>query len=141
MRVLDKVPCICYPVQFRKDKGKDVLALLDSGSKVNAMTLAYAAHLGLKVKVTDVGAQKIDGSSLTTYDMVIAAFQIVDKLNRFRFFQETFLLADISIEVVLGMPIFSFSNVDIQFAEKELTWRTYTTEEALPTIRQVKIID
>ena len=66
MRVLDRVPCICYPVQFRKDKDKDVLALLNSGSEVNAMTLAYAAHLDLKVRVTNVGAQKINRSSLAT---------------------------------------------------------------------------
>ena len=141
MRVLDRLLCICDPVQFCKDKGKDVLALLDSGSEVNAMTPAYAAHLGLKVRVTDVGAQKIDGSSLATYGMVIAAFQVVDKLGRSRFFQETFLLADISMEVVLGMPFLFLSNADVQFAEKELTWRTYTTEEALPTIRRVEIID
>ena len=82
MKILDKVPCICYPVQFRKDKGKNVLALLNSGSEVNAMTPAYTAHLGLKVRITDVGAQKIDGSSLATYSMVIAAFQVVDKLGR-----------------------------------------------------------
>ena len=50
-----RIPCICYPTQFRKDKGKDVLALLDFGSEVNSMTPAYAAHLDLKVKVTDVG--------------------------------------------------------------------------------------
>ena len=74
------------PDQFRKDKGKDVLDLLDSGSKVNAMTPAHTAHLGLKMRVTDVSAQKIDGSSLATYGMVIAAFQVVDKLGRSRFF-------------------------------------------------------
>ena len=67
MRVLDKVPCIYYLVQFRKNKGKNVLALLNFGSEVNAMTLAYAAHLGLKVRVTSVDAQKIDGFALATY--------------------------------------------------------------------------
>ena len=82
VRVLDKVFCICYPIQFRKDKSKDVLALLDSGSKVNAMSPAYAAHLDLKVRVTNVGVQKIDESSLATYDMVITAFQVVNKLGR-----------------------------------------------------------
>ena len=41
VRVLDKVPCICYPVQFHKDKGKDVLAFLDSRIEVNAMTPAH----------------------------------------------------------------------------------------------------
>ena len=74
VRVLDRVSCICYPVQFRKDKSKDILALLDSESEVNAMTPAYAAYLGLKVRVTNVDAQKIDGSSLATYGIVIAAF-------------------------------------------------------------------
>ena len=86
MRVLDKIPCICYPVQFHKNKGKDVLALLDSGSKVNAMTPAYTAHLDLKVRVTNDGMQKIDASLLATYGMVITAFQIVNKLGRSWFF-------------------------------------------------------
>ena len=121
VRVLDKVPYICYSVQFRKDEGKDVLVLLNSGSKVNSMTLAYAAHLGLKVRVTNVGAQKIDGSSLATYSMVIAAFQVVNKLGRSQFFQEHFLLANISMKIVLSMLFLTFSNVDVQFAEKELT--------------------
>ena len=37
---------------------------MDSGSKVNAMTPAYASKLGLRVYHTNVGAQKIDGSIL-----------------------------------------------------------------------------
>ena len=85
------------------------------------MTLAYTAYLDFKVKVTKVGAQEIDGFSLATYGMVIATFQGVDKLGRSWFFQETFLLADISMKVVLGMLFFTFSNVDIQFAEKKLS--------------------
>ena len=105
------------------------------------MTPAYAAYLGLKMRVTNVGAQKIDRLSLATYSMVIVAFQVVDKLGRSRFFQETFLLADISMEVVLGMPFFNLSNADVQFVEKELTWGTYTTKKALSTIRQVEIIN
>ena len=50
------------------------------------MTLVYTAHLGLKVKVINVGAQKIDGFSLATYSIVIATFQVVDKLGCSRFF-------------------------------------------------------
>ena len=38
------------------------------------MTPAYAAYLGLKVRMSHVGVQKIDKSSLATYSMVIAAF-------------------------------------------------------------------
>ena len=37
-------------MQFQKDKSKDVLALLDFESKLNAINLAYAAQLGPKVQ-------------------------------------------------------------------------------------------
>lgn len=73
--------------------------------------------------------------------MVFAGFQLVDKLDRVRFFQETFLLADNSMEVVLGILFLTLSNVDIQFAEKKLTWRSYTAAEALPTTRRMELID
>ena len=140
--VLDRVPCIHYPVQFRKDKeGATIRALIDSGSEVNAMTPAYAKQLGLQTRRTDIRAQKIDGSLLATYGMVIAAFQVKDKFGRAQFFQETFLLADTSMEVVLEMLFLTLSNADIQFAEKELTWRSYTAKEALPTTQRVVLID
>ena len=45
------------------------------------------------------------------------------------------------MKVVLDMLFLTFSNVDVQSAKKELTWRTYTTKEALPTTCQVKIIN
>ena len=45
--------------------------------------------------------------------MVLADFQVEDKLGRARFFQETFLLADISMEVVLGMPFLTLNNANI----------------------------
>ena len=45
------------------------------------------------------------------------------------------------MEVVLGMPFLALNNADIQFAEKELTWRFYTTAEALPTTKQIELID
>ena len=49
------------------------------------MTPAYIAQLSLKVQKIDVNAQKIDW----------------------------FLLANISMEMVLGMPFLTFSNVDV----------------------------
>ena len=113
MKVLDKDPYICYLVQFCKDKSKDVLALLDSESEVNAITPDYAANLGFIVKVTNVCTQKIDRSSLATYSMIIATFQVVDKLGRSWFFQKTFLLSDISMEVVLGMHFLTLNNADV----------------------------
>ena len=84
--ILDRVPYIHYPVQFQKDKEATILALIDPSSEVNAMTPAYAKQLGLRTQKTDVGAQKIDGSSLNTFGMVIGGFQVIDKLGRARFF-------------------------------------------------------
>ena len=71
--VLKRVPCIHYLVRFQEDQ-EQVKALLDSGSKVNAMSPDYAKKLGLKTRKTNVGAPKIDGSTLETFGMVIADF-------------------------------------------------------------------
>lgn len=55
--------------------GKEVIkALINSGSKVNTITLAYAKQLGLQICQTNVGAQKIDGSFLEIFQIVIASF-------------------------------------------------------------------
>ena len=70
---LERVSCVHYPLRFRKDTA-DVRALIDSGSEVNAMTPAYTSKLGLRVRYTDVGAQKIDGSTLQTFGMALANF-------------------------------------------------------------------
>ena len=43
------------------------------------MTPAYAKKLGFRTRKTDVRAQKIDGSSLNTFGIVTANFQILDK--------------------------------------------------------------
>lgn len=116
-------------------------ALIDSNTELNAMTPAYASILGLTVRKTDVGAQKIDGSALATYGMVINKLPGRGQDRKGPFFQETFLVADTSMEVVLGMPFLTLSNADVAFAEKELTWSPYTAAEALPTTKRMQIID
>ena len=50
-------------------------------------------------------------------------------------------MADISAEVVPGMPFLTFTNADVQFVEKELIWKSYTTAEALLTTKQVELIN
>ena len=74
VRILDKILCIYYLIQFQRNKGKDILALLNFGSKVNAMTPSYIAQLDIKVQKTNVSTQKIDISLLETYRIVIMAF-------------------------------------------------------------------
>lgn len=71
---LERIPYIHYSVQFQKDKTSEVQALINSGSEVNAMSPAYAKKLGLWIQKTDVGVEKIDGSTLETFGMIIASF-------------------------------------------------------------------
>ncbi len=137
---LKHVSWIRYPIQFQK--GQPIRALIDSSSEVNTMIPAYATKLGLTTGKTSVGVQKIDDSPLETYGMTSARFWIQDSLGKFRFFEETFLLADTSIEIVLGIPFFSLSNADVEFVELgKLTWRIYIAAEALPTTSWVELID
>ena len=77
---------------------------------------------------------------LKTYGMVVAAFSVVDQANRVRFFKETFLVANVSLEVVFGMFFFILSSADIHFLSRELRWRTYTTDEAFLTTRCIKLV-
>ena len=52
--------------------------------------------------------------------MIIAAFSLIDKANRVRFFEETFLVANISPEVVFGMSFLILGSADINFVGREL---------------------
>ncbi len=138
LEVLQRVPCIRYPVQFQ---AQEIETLIDSSSEVNAMTPGFVVKLDFIPRSTNAGDEKIDGSTLETYGMALAGFSLKDSLGRVRFFEETFLLAYIRIEVVLGMLFLSLSNEDFQFGAGELTWRSYTFAEALPTTRRIELID
>lgn len=68
---LNWVPCIHYLICFKKNEIRD---LINFGSKVNTMTSAYALKLSLKIRQTNVGAQKIDDSIVKMFRMVLASF-------------------------------------------------------------------
>ena len=111
------------------------------GSKVNAIHSTYAIKLGLCARKTNVGAQKIDGSNLDNFEIVIVDCSVKDKLGRVRFFRKTFLLANIGLEVILGMLFLTLSKANVRFAEQEFVWKIFTAAEALPTTKKVEIID
>ena len=136
---LERVPYIYYPVRFKKDKTQ-IQALVDSRSEVNAMHPSFAKQLGLPIWLTYVRAQKINDTMLDTHGMVVAAFSVVDKANRVRFFEETFLVANVSPKLVFGMPFLTLSGVNIDFPGRELWWRTYTIEEATLTTRCIDLV-
>ena len=105
------------------------------------MNPAYSKKLGLRIRQTNVGALKTDGSHLKTFGMVIASFLLQNKLKKVQFYQKTFLIADTQIAIVLRMLFLTLNNADIWFAEQRLVCRTYSAAEVLSTIQRVKIID
>ena len=52
---------------------------------------------------------------LDTYGMVFAVFSVKNKVNQVRFFEETFLVANVSLEVVFGMLFLTLSGANIVF--------------------------
>lgn len=54
------------------------------------------------------------------FKIVIASFQMENKLEKALIFQKTFLLVDIIMYIVLEISFFTFSNANIQFVEKKL---------------------
>ena len=73
--------------------------------------------------------------------MVIADFQVEDKANKPRFFQEAFLMANTKFEIILRMLFLKLSNADMSCGKKTLIKKTYTTNKALSTTKQVQIIN
>ena len=123
---LKQITCIQYPSAFSGSVAQDgstldlVLALLYLGSEVNIMHPTFAKRLGLVIQTTNVGAQKIDGTTLETYGMVVAVFSITSQVNRVRFFEETFLVANVSPDMVLGIIFFTQSGANVDFPKREL---------------------
>ena len=105
------------------------------------MSPAYAKRLGLKTWKTNVGVQKIDGSVLEIFGIVIANFQVKEKSGRPRFFQKIFLVASTKFEVVLKMLFLKISNANVAFSKGTLTQKSYTTNKALLTTKQVQLVD
>ena len=94
--------------------------MVNSRSEVNAIHLSFAKQLGLPVRSTDVGTQKIDNITLDTYKMIVIDFLVVDKANRVRFFEEIFLVADVNPKVVFGIFFFILSGTNVDFLDWEL---------------------
>lgn len=123
------------------DPISSVSAIINLGSKINAMYPTYAKKHGFVVRITEIKAQKIDGTTLETFKIVIVAFSVYDKAEKVRFFEETFLLADINMDVVLKMFFLTLSNINIYFTKQGLYWRSYTTVKALSTTCYIELIN
>ena len=119
--IFDQVLCIFYSVSFcqknSKDKDKNIRALISLGSEVNIMYSAYAIKLGLHITKIDMATQKMNGSHLNIFGIVIADYSVKDKFEKVQFFQKNFLLANIGLELILEIFFLSLGRANIWFAE------------------------
>ena len=56
------------------------------------------------------------------------------------FFEEKFLVANVSPDVVFEIPFFILSGVDVNFSKNELWWRSYTIKKALFNTKWVELV-
>ena len=85
----------------------------------------FTKKRSLRICETKVDAQKIDSSKLDIFGIVIALFSIEDKEEKSRFFEEIFLLADISMDITVRMFFYILSNVEVDFVGCYIYWKTY----------------
>ena len=57
---------------------------------------------------------------MKTYEIVVFIFSISDKNGREMFFEKSFLLADVKLDIVLEIPFLTMSNTDIDFQAQNL---------------------
>ena len=108
---------ILYLIQV-KQYLVEVLIVLSS--EVNVMNPDFTKKLGLWIYEIKVGTQKIDGLKLGIIGIIIISFLVEEKEERLCFFEKTFLLVDISIDIALSMPLFTLSNGKIVFIDCHL---------------------
>ena len=64
-----------------------------------------------------------------------------DRAKKVCFFEKTFLLADISMDLALKMFFFTLSNADVHFTNQKLHWRFYIIAKALLTTCRLELIN
>ncbi len=84
------------------------------------MSQDFAYQLSLKIRKTNIRDQKIDGTTLKTYRMIVSIFSVWDKDDRERFFEESFLLADVKLDLVLRILFLTMSNTNVDFQARDL---------------------
>lgn len=137
---LETVKCITWNIKLNQGKEK-VPAPLDSGSKANLISQAYATQFPLKIIDTSWGLATINKQQISTQDMVIAGFEITDSADHTRWFEETFLIADISQQVVLGTPFLKLGDPNMSWSVRTFHLRQWDLETALVTTNRVDIIN
>ena len=67
--------------------------------------------------------------------MIVSTFSVLDKDGKERFFEESFLLANVKPDIVLRILFLTMNNVNIDFEAQDLQQMSYITENVLPMSR------
>ena len=80
--------------------------------------------MGLKSRKISVKAQKMDGTTLETYEIVVSTFFMLNKNGREKFFKESFLLSDVKPDVVIKIAFLTINNINVNFQAWDLEYRS-----------------
>lgn len=72
--------------------------------------------------------------------MIIFLFLMENKEEKSSFLEESFLLANISMDIVFQLLFFTLNNIEVNLNKSELGLRLYTTAETLSTTKQVDLV-
>lgn len=72
--------------------------------------------------------------------IVITFFLVDDKDEKSWFFEETFLLANINMNIALRILFLTLSIIEVNFTNREFKWKSYTIVKAFPTTKQVELV-
>lgn len=112
------------------------MTFFNSNNKYNVMNFGYNKKLGFKVQKINIRAQKVNSSILKIFEIVSADFQVENKENRPKFFQKTFLIANIKFEVILEILFLKICKADMLLGEEKFIWEYYTINKVLFTTKQ-----
>lgn len=89
--------------------------LINPKNKANIITQVFAFQLAFKIHKTNIKTQTIDDITLETNTIVVFTFFVWEKDGRLRFFEKSFLLANIKPDIIFGMSFLSINNTNVDF--------------------------
>ena len=90
-------------IQNARDKINTFSALTNSDAEVNIINRVTAKKMGLSILNINIGLSAIHDKAVKIYGMHYIEFQQEDEQGRVRYFQNTFLAADIDTRMILDM--------------------------------------
>lgn len=77
-----------------------MLILFNSKSEISAIHQIFTKELDFFICPIDIKTQKIDKIMLNIYKIGFTAFLVIDQINCVRFFEKTFLVINVGLEIV-----------------------------------------